>query len=82
MSKHLPEFIEPLRLAESGRSLAGRLPVRRFRRLAESLSGGSVTSLLTELVDRKRLSEGQRKALKKLVDDLNRQATKARERRS
>jgi len=39
MSEHLPEFIEPLRLAESGRSLSGRLPVRKCRRLAESLSG-------------------------------------------
>jgi len=39
MSKRLPEFIEPLRLAESGRSLSGCLPVRRLRRLAESLSG-------------------------------------------
>ena len=39
MSARLPEFIEPFRLAESGRSLSGRLPVRRFRRLAESLNG-------------------------------------------
>lgn len=39
MSNRLPEFIEPLWLAESGRSLSGHLPVRGLRRLAESLSG-------------------------------------------
>jgi len=38
MSQRLPEFIEPLRLAESGRSLSGRIPLARFHRLAESLS--------------------------------------------
>ncbi len=37
MLRRLPEFIEPLRLAELGRSLKGRLPLARFRRLAESL---------------------------------------------
>ena len=37
MSRHLPEFIEPLRLAGLGRSLQGCLPLARFRRLAESL---------------------------------------------
>lgn len=38
MSAHLPEFIEPLRLAELGRVLRGRLSLSRFRRLAQSLS--------------------------------------------
>ncbi len=37
MLRRLPEFIEPLRLAGLGRSLQGRLPLERFRRLAESL---------------------------------------------
>ncbi len=37
MPDRLPEFIEPLRLAERGRVLQGRLPLSRFRRLAESL---------------------------------------------
>jgi uncharacterized protein len=38
MSNRLPEFIAPLRLAELGRVLRGRLPLSRFRRLAQSLS--------------------------------------------
>ena len=37
MPDRLPEFIEPLRLAELGRVLQGRLPLSRFRRLGESL---------------------------------------------
>ena len=37
MSGGLPAFIEPVRLAELGRSLAGRLPLERLRRLAELL---------------------------------------------
>ena len=37
MSQRLPEFIDPLRLAGLGRSVKGRLPLARLRRLAESL---------------------------------------------
>ena len=37
MSGGLPAFIEPVRLAELGRSLAGRLPLERLSRLAELL---------------------------------------------
>lgn len=38
MSGGLPAFIEPVRLAELGRTLEGRLPVARLRRLAEVLA--------------------------------------------
>jgi len=38
MSDRLPEFIEPLRLAELGRVLRGHLSLSRFRRLAQILS--------------------------------------------
>ncbi len=39
MSRRLPEFVEPLRLAGLGRSVKGRLPVDRLRRLGKSLHG-------------------------------------------
>ncbi len=38
MSTRLPEHVEPLRLAELGRSFQGRIPVSRLRRLGQSLS--------------------------------------------
>ena len=38
MSARLPEFIEPVRLAELGRTLRGRMPLGRFGRLAASLN--------------------------------------------
>lgn len=38
MSGGLPAFIDPVRLAELGRSLAGRLPLERMRRLGEVLA--------------------------------------------
>lgn len=38
MSGGLPAFIEPVRLAELGRTLEGRLPVARLHRLAEVLA--------------------------------------------
>ena len=41
MSRGLPAFIEPLRLAELGRSLEGRLPLSRLRRLSELLADGA-----------------------------------------
>ena len=37
MKDRLPEHIEPLRLARSHRLLSGQLPLRRMRRLAESI---------------------------------------------
>ena len=44
MLRRLPEYIEPLRWAGLGRSVKGRLPLARLRRLAESLqsTGGEV----------------------------------------
>ncbi len=56
MLRRLPEFIEPLRLAGLGRSLQGRLPLARFRRLAESLhdSDGEVDVELEFGVDEQR----------------------------
>ena len=49
MSDGLPAFVDPLRLADAGRSIAGRLPVHRFRRLAEVLAevSGEVEVALT-----------------------------------
>jgi uncharacterized protein len=41
MSEGLPAFIEPIRLAEQARGFAGKLPLGRFRRLAESLADTS-----------------------------------------
>lgn len=40
MSDHLGEFIEPLSLAEKGRTLTGRLPLSRLDRLCQSLYNG------------------------------------------
>ena len=40
MSDHLGEFIEPLSLAEKGRTLSGRVAVSRLDRLCQSLHGG------------------------------------------
>ena len=40
MSERLPEFIEPLRFAERGRVIRGRVPLSKFHRLGESV--GSV----------------------------------------
>ncbi len=40
MSDQLGEFIEPIVLAEKGRTLAGRLPVSRLDRLCQSLRDG------------------------------------------
>ncbi len=40
MSDHLGEFIEPLSLAEKGRTLTGQLPLSRLDRLCQSLHDG------------------------------------------
>ncbi len=40
MSDHLDELIEPLFLAEKGRTLTGRLPLSRLDRLCQSLQDG------------------------------------------
>jgi len=40
MSDHLGELIEPLSLAEKGRTLTGQLPLSRLDRLCQSLQDG------------------------------------------
>ncbi len=40
MSDHFGELIEPLSLAEKGRTLTGRLPLSRLDRLCQSLQNG------------------------------------------
>ncbi len=47
----------------------GDLIKRRLRGLAEALCGGSLSSLLTHLVQDEGLDANQRKALRKLVDE-------------
>jgi BlaI family penicillinase repressor len=46
---------------------------RRLRNLAEDLCGGSITSLLTHLVQDEGLGVSERKALRKLVDEWDSQ---------
>jgi predicted transcriptional regulator len=53
---------------------------RKLRSVAEQLCGGSWTPLLTNLVQGHRLSADERRALRELIDDLDRQPRK-RERR-
>lgn len=44
---------------------------RRLKRLADSLCGGSISPLLTQLAFSHNLTEPQRQALLALIDDLN-----------
>jgi predicted transcriptional regulator len=44
---------------------------RRLRAVADKLCGGSWTPLLTNLVQAQRLSEDERRMLRRLVDDLD-----------
>ena len=54
---------------------------RRLRAVAEKLCGGSLTPLLTHLVRAKRLSERERRELRALIDDLDRDnSTKGKQR--
>jgi predicted transcriptional regulator len=46
---------------------------RRLRAVADTLCGGSLTPLLTHLVQGRRLSDQQRKALRALVEQLDRE---------
>lgn len=46
---------------------------RRLRAVADSLCGGSLTPLLTHLVQGEELSAGERKELRALIDRLDRQ---------
>jgi predicted transcriptional regulator len=50
----------------------GELIARRLRETADRLCGGSLTPLLTHLVDRARLSRAELQALRELVEDLDR----------
>jgi BlaI family penicillinase repressor len=43
---------------------------RRLRAVADTLCGGSLTPLLTHLVQANRLSESERAALRKLIDTM------------
>ncbi len=64
----LPQRIEPFRLAEAGRTLQGRLPVQRLRRLADLLwsDQGQVEVELHFGVDQ----DGQRRVVGRLQADL------------
>lgn len=44
MSRSLPEFINPLRFAESGKALQGEIPLRSLKRLAETLAQADGTA--------------------------------------
>jgi predicted transcriptional regulator len=44
---------------------------RRLQDMAEKLCGGSLTPLLTHLVRARRLSEGERRELRNLIDELD-----------
>jgi predicted transcriptional regulator len=46
---------------------------RRLRAVADTLCGGSLTPLLTNLVQGRRLSDSQRQALRALVEQLDRE---------
>jgi predicted transcriptional regulator len=47
----------------------------RLRAMAEKLCGGSLTPLLTHLVQAERLSSEERQALRARLDELERQST-------
>ena len=49
---------------------------RRLRDMAEKLCGGSLTSLLTNLVRTQRLSAKERQQLRSLIEELDRASTK------
>ena len=46
---------------------------RRLRAMAEKLCGGSLTPLLTHLVKAERLTADERRALRQLIDELDRE---------
>jgi predicted transcriptional regulator len=54
---------------------------RRLQSLAEKLCGGSWTPLLTQLLQARRLSAADRKALRALIDELDQQQKPRNERR-
>ena len=54
----------------------GEVVGRQVRGLAEKLCGGSLSSLMTHLVRAKRLSAAERRSLRKLIEDLDKQEKK------
>ncbi|MEI7684595.1 MAG: BlaI/MecI/CopY family transcriptional regulator [Planctomycetota bacterium] len=51
---------------------------RRLQALAEELCGGSLTPLLTHLVQNRKLSAGERTALRNMIDGLDASSKKER----
>jgi uncharacterized protein len=53
MSKHMPDFINPVRAAEGGHSVAGQLPFAKMMRLAEVVENreGSADVVLAFAID-------------------------------
>lgn len=51
---------------------------RRLQALAEELCGGSMTPLLTHLVENRKLSAGERTALRNMIDRLDSSSRKER----
>ena len=64
--------------AHTFRAFIGRddLIGRRLRDMAEELCGGSLTPLLTHLMRTKRLTADERRELRSLIDDLDREKGK------
>jgi predicted transcriptional regulator len=58
----------------------GELIGRRLQTMAEKLCGGSLTPLLTHLVQSQKLSAAQRQELRDLIDELDEQPGKGKDR--
>lgn len=56
----------------------GELIGRRLQTMAEKLCGGSLTPLLTHLVQSQKLSAAERKELRELIDELDQQPRKGK----
>jgi predicted transcriptional regulator len=59
----------------------GELIGRRLQTMAEKLCGGSLTPLLTHLVQSQKLSAAERQELRNLIDELDEQSGKGRNER-
>ncbi len=58
----------------------GELIGRRLQTMAEKLCGGSLTPLLTHLVQSQKLSAAQREELRNLIDELDESSRKGKDR--
>jgi predicted transcriptional regulator len=58
----------------------GELIGRRLQTMAEKLCGGSLTPLLTHLVQSQKLSAAERQELRNLIDELDDQPGKSKDR--